>query len=802
MPYSDLIRQMTLTEKALLLTGKNLWETQAIPRLGVPAVVMSDGSYGLRREMPGQEKKLKRRCHPATCFPVGAALGSSWDVQLMQRVGEALGAEAAALDVDILLGPGMNVKRTPLCGRSFEYYSEDPYLTGKLAAAMIRGIQSRGVLACPKHFACNSQEDGRMANDAIVDEKTLREIYLTAFEIAVREGRPGALMTSYNLVNGTYAGEHPHLLGDILRGEWGYEGMVVSDWGAGVHHVEAVRAGATLDMPGPGAADVCALIEAVKSGALPEETLDRRVEELLRVAMREKPARRNVDFPAHHALARQAAAESIVLLKNDGGLLPLRAGQRVAVIGDFARAPRYQGAGSAKVVPTKLETPLDCLRQSGLNVTGYARGFERLDRENEALLGEAAELARNADVALVYLGLSENEEAEGLDRTTLALPKNQLRLLAALAETKTPVAVVLTCGCAVDVRWRDLCSALLYDPLCGQAGALAMADILSGKVCPSGRLAESFPLREEYLPARPQSLRRTVFREGPYVGYRYYATANVPTAYPFGYGLSYTDFALERLEVEEARARCTVRNAGKRRGAAVVQLYISRPDLPGPARELRGFARVELEAGESRAVVLPLGRDAFCAYDPTRGEWVVYAGRCVVAVGFSSEDIRLRGEVQLDGVAPDPAALDALPGPYRTGAVKEITDADFAQILGHPLPADARTAMSTESMFCELRDARGWLIRLFCRWLDGQLERSRQNCAPNLSLLYLWHLPLHAIARSAGAFAAPAMSDDILLAAQGHQLRAVGRLLRGFLCVRKQDRALRAALKADGKRKG
>ena len=362
MPYSDLIRQMTLTEKALLLTGKNLWETQAIPRLGVPAVVMSDGSYGLRREMPGQEKKLKRRCHPATCFPVGAALGSSWDVQLMQRVGEALGAEAAALDVDILLGPGMNVKRTPLCGRSFEYYSEDPYLTGKLAAAMIRGIQSRGVLACPKHFACNSQEDGRMANDAIVDEKTLREIYLTAFEIAVREGRPGALMTSYNLVNGTYAGEHPHLLGDILRGEWGYEGMVVSDWGAGVHHVEAVRAGATLDMPGPGAADVCALIEAVKSGALPEETLDRRVEELLRVAMREKPARRNVDFPAHHALARQAAAESIVLLKNDGGLLPLR-----------------------------------------------------------------------ADVALVYLGLSEKKEAEGLDRTTLALTKNQLRLLAALA---------------------------------------------------------------------------------------------------------------------------------------------------------------------------------------------------------------------------------------------------------------------------------------------------------------------------------------------------------------------------------
>lgn len=642
-----------------------------------------------------------------------------------------------------------------------------------------------------------------MVNDAIVDEKTLREIYLTGFEIAVREGQPGALMTSYNLVNGCYANEHKHLLGDILRGEWGYEGLVMSDWGAGVHHVEAVRAGETLDMPGPGAMDVTALVAAVESGALDEAILDRRVEELLRIALRKKPAPRNVDLPAHHVLAQQAAVQSIVLLKNDNGLLPLSCDKKIAVIGDFANTPRYQGAGSAKVTPTQLETSLGCLQESKLQIIGYAPGFERLDRENEALLREAVALAQSADVILLYLGLSENDEAEGLDRTTLRLPKNQLRLLSVLVQTGTPIAVVLTCGCVVDVSWRDQCQALLYDPLCGQAGARAMADILVGNICPSGHLAETFPLREEDLPARPESLRRTVFREGPYIGYRYYTTANVATAYPFGHGLSYTDFALESLDVDQKHARCAVRNIGKRRGAAVVQLYVSHLSLPGPARELRAFARVELEAGEKSIVVLALGEDAFRVYDPHRGAWIIPEGSCAIDIGFSSEDIRLSSELQISGEALDETFLNTLPAPYQTGEIQKVSDADFEILYGGPLP-EAHTGKNfgRDSMLCDLRNARGWLVRLFCRWLEGELERGRRNCTPNLNILYMWHLPLHAIPRSAGAFASFSMVDDILLAAQGHQLRALGRLARDFIRVKKQNKALRLALAEAEKREG
>lgn len=549
MKHRVIIEKMTLEEKTAVLSGKNTWETRAVNRLEIPAIALSDGPHGIRKQAGAGDHLGLNASLPATCFPTAATIANSWDEGLGEALGQALGEEAAAQGVDILLGPGLNIKRSPLCGRNFEYFSEDPYLAGKMAASYVRGIQSRGVHACPKHFAVNSQELRRMAMNAVVDERTLREIYLTGFEIAVKEGGARSIMTSYNQVNGTYANENKHLLQDILRGEWGFDGLIVTDWGGSNSHTAGVAAGSDLEMPSPGLDSARELAAAVLEGRLAEEDLDSCVDRLLEAVLTVKGERktsRTFDQETHHLLARRAAAESAVLLKNQEKLLPLKAGTKVAVIGDFAVEPRYQGAGSSMVNPIQVETMERVIGDSQLSVVGISRGYERNGDPDDILKKEAVDLAEKAEVVIYCLGLNELGEAEGLDRSHMRIPQNQIDLLETLAKVNENIVGIISAGASIEMPWERNCRAILHGYLSGQAGASAMVDILTGDVNPSGRLSETYPIKYEDTPSFrnfPSTERNAEYREGIYVGYRYYDTSMVRIQYPFGFGLSYTEFS-------------------------------------------------------------------------------------------------------------------------------------------------------------------------------------------------------------------------------------------------------------------
>ncbi len=496
MKHADIIQTLDLEQKCALLSGGTVFDTRALPGKNVPSITLSDGPNGVRKQAGAADHLGLNPSVPATCFPTSATVANSWDPALGEAVGEAMGEAAAAQEVSVLLGPGLNIKRSPLCGRNFEYFSEDPYLAGKMAAGYVRGIQKNGIAACPKHFAVNSQELRRMASDSIVDERTLREIYLTGFEIVVKEAKPKTIMSSYNLINGTYANENAHLLKDILRKDWGFEGAVVTDWGGSNDHALGVKNGSTLEMPFPGDDSVRELMKAVESGKISEADVDARLDELLELVLDTKAAveaaPRTFDADAHHALARRAAGESIVLLKNEGGILPLKAGEKVAVIGDFAETPRYQGAGSSAVNSIKVDSFLDCLAESGLVSAGYAQGFERQGKANDTLKQEAVALAQNANVVLLCMGLDEIKESEGIDRSNMKLAQSQLDLLAAVAAVNPNVIVLLSAGSSLETEWLRDCKALVYGCLGGQAGAGALVDVLTGAVCPSGKLAETW----------------------------------------------------------------------------------------------------------------------------------------------------------------------------------------------------------------------------------------------------------------------------------------------------------------------
>ena len=780
-----LLKKLTLEEKCALLSGAETFKTRGMPKHGIPQIWLSDGPHGLRKQAGESDHLGLNPSVPATCFPTASAVANSWDAALGEEIGAALGEEAAAQEVSVVLGPGLNMKRNPLCGRSFEYFSEDPYLAGKLAAGYIRGIQSKGVAACPKHFAVNSQETRRMASDSIVDERTLREIYLTGFEIAVKEGHPRSIMSSYNLVNGTYANENKHLLMEILRGEWGFDGAVITDWGGSNDHALGVKNGSTLEMPAPGGDSVRELLAAVESGKITESDIDARLSELLPLVFDTKAALdaapREFDAAAHHALARRAAEESLVLLKNEGSLLPLAAGSKVAVIGDFAKNPRYQGAGSSMVNSTQVDVLLDKLIDSELNVIGYQQGFDRHGKPDVALQKSACELATQADTVILCMGLDEIAESEGLDRSNLRLAQNQVDLLQAVAAVNPKIVVVLYSGSVVETPWLDNCHALLYAALGGQAGAGAVADALTGKVNPCGKLAETWPLAYADIPSAADfaTRRKTVeYREGLYIGYRYFTTAEKAVHFPFGYGMSYTTFAYSDMAADEQGVSLTVTNTGSVAGTEIVQLYIAKKnsELFRPAKELKGFARVTLAPDEKQRITITLDDKAFRFWNVKANRWEIEGGEYELLVGASVEDIRLCEKISVHGTATVHPYEDGDLDCYYKGNVLHVSDADFEKLLGHPIP-NGKTKIDRNLTLGELNHARsplGWLVWLVLTIL---LDVSYKRGKPDLNILFQYNMPLRALAKMTNGAISMGMVDGIVMELQGFWILGLVRVI-------------------------
>jgi len=660
---NGLVAEMTLEEKALLLSGDGWWKTHALERLQIPSICMTDGPHGLRKvEGGGLSTSV-----PATCFPTASALASSWDTELIRRVGVALAQESQASDVQILLGPGINMKRSPLGGRNFEYFSEDPHLAGKMAAAFVQGVQSHGVGTSLKHYAANNQEFERMAASSNVDERTLHEVYLPAFEIAVTEAHPWSVMAAYNLVNGVHAAEHSILLREILRTRWGFHGFVVSDWGAVHDRVKGVNAGLNLEMPGSGDYNRNKIIEAVRKGNLSPAVLDSVVEELLAVILEAEDNHRpgvSFDIARHDALARKAAGESLVLLKNSEDLLPLdfAVTKTIAVLGAFAKSPRYQGAGSSQVNPTRVSTAYEelvKLADKDMAIL-YAAGYTDSGATTDDLIAQAVEQAKGAQVAVVFAGLPDSFESEGFDRSSLDLPAGHNRLIEAVSNVNSNVAVVLMNGAAITMPWADKVKAIVEALLGGQAGGGAIADALAGKINPSGKLSETFPARLEDTPSFPDFPARNKeadYAEGIFIGYRYYDTRKLTPLFPFGFGLSYTTFAYSDLQVsataikdtDGASAEVKIKNTGRVAGKEVVQLYIheQRTRVVRPEKELKAFAKITLQPGEEKIVRFDLSKRDFAYYDVSLHDWAVNPGKFDILVGGSSKDLPLKQTIEV-----------------------------------------------------------------------------------------------------------------------------------------------------------
>ena len=799
------LEDLSVAEKAAMLSGGSEWDSRGNDRAGIPSFVMSDGPHGVRRQLGEGDHLGLGASKPATCFPTAGTVANSWNPELAEAMGEALGREAHDLDVNVLLGPGLNIKRNPLCGRNFEYYSEDPIVAGRMAAGLIRGIQSNGVSACPKHFAVNSQELRRQASNSVIDERTMREIYLTGFEIAVREAAPMAIMTSYNEINGVYAHENKHLLQDILRNEWGFDGMVVSDWGGSNSAVAAVKAGGSLEMPSPGFTSVRELEGAVKAGTLSEADLNARAAEVAKIARLTKTEGvgrndllKDDIIAAHHAVARKVAEGSSVLLKNDASQLPLQHGTRVAVVGDMAATPRFQGSGSSKVNATREENILDELRnpetaaQTGVTVTGYAQGYDRQGTANQQLADEAVALASQADtdVVLAVVGLDERSESEGLDRSTMAIPQVQNDLVAALAAAGKPVVVVLVAGSPVELPWFDDAAAVLYVGLSGQAGASAAVRALTGQVNPSGHLAETWPLNYDDCPSSgwyPAIGRDAIYREGPFVGYRYYETADVPVRFPFGYGLSYSTFTYGDLVADETGVQFTVTNDSDVPGSTVAQLYVSGPSRTGdagvlrPTCELKGFAKVALDAHESRTVRIEFDRYTFRHFDAAANAWRTESGIWTLSVGANVEDLSLTTAFAVAGdVDAEPA--DATLGHYLTGDVKQVTDAEMAALFGHEVIAPGKPmVLGVNDPISSWSGSKGFVARTIANTLTSREAKVRQKTgAPDLNTLFILNMPPRAMSKMTQGMIDSAMVDAIVKIANGHTFRGLGGLIAGF----------------------
>ncbi|MEH7076279.1 glycoside hydrolase family 3 C-terminal domain-containing protein [Neobacillus drentensis] len=695
----ELINEMTLEEKASLCSGLDFWNTKAIERLGIPSIMMTDGPHGLRKQVGDTDHLGINKSVPSTCFPSAAGLACSWDKDLVNKVGGAIGEECQAENVAIILGPGANIKRSPLCGRNFEYFSEDPFLSSKLAAQFIKGIQNQGVGTSLKHFAVNNQEYKRMSIDAVVDERTLREIYLASFEEAVKEGQPWTVMAAYNKVNGDYCSENKKLLTEVLKEEWGFDGLVVTDWGGINERDFGLAAGLDLEMPSSGGIGDNKIIEAVKEGRISEDVLDQAVERLLKIifkAVENKQENAIYSKEEHHALAREAARESMVLLKNEDNILPIYEVESIAVIGAFAKNPRYQGGGSSHINPTKLDSIYEELAKVAGDKTtlSYADGYAlESDEVNEILIEEAVEAAQQAKVAVIFAGLPERYESEGFDRKHLSIPDNHKILIEAVAEVQNNVIVVLSNGAPIEMPWLNKVKGVLEGYLGGQALGGAIADLLFGHTSPSGKLAETFPKKLIHNPSYlnfPGDGETVEYREGIFVGYRHYDTRDVEPLFPFGYGLSYTSFEYSDLQVEKKQIKddetitvtVKIKNTGSMTGKEVVQLYVRDVEstMSRPEKELKGFEKVFLQPGEEKTVTFELGKRAFAYYNVKLKEWHVETGTFEILVGKSSRNILLRDTVDVES----------------TVTIKKILtrNSTFGDLMEHPVGAEMMKAMS------------------------------------------------------------------------------------------------------------
>jgi beta-glucosidase bgl3E len=797
MKHGDIIKKMTLEEKCAYLSGKNAWATRSFSDIGVDALYHADGPTGVRKQAGKGDHLGLNESVPATCFPTAATLANSWDVELLERVGEGLGLEAAAEDVNVLLGPGINIKRNPLCGRNFEYYSEDPYLSGKLAAAMIKGIQSNGIAACVKHFAVNSQELRRMSMDAVLDERTLREIYITAFEIAIKEGRPKSIMTSYNMVNGVYTNENEHLLKDILKKDIGFEGMVVTDWGASNDHALGVKNGSSLEMPAPGLDSARELLNALKTGKIDESDIDARVDELIEITLSTKNKKKIKDkeklLKDNNKLAREAAVKSIVLLKNEEKILPLDRTKKIAIIGDFAFTPRYQGAGSSMVNATIVDN-VQRLIGNDLNIIGMAHGYTRFDKEDEMQVKEAIELAKQADIVLYFFGLSEASESEGLDRTHLRIPSNQISLMEKLAAVNENIVGIISAGSCIEMPWENNLKAILHGYLFGQAGVGAVFELLTGRYSPSGKLSESIVKKYDDVSNKryyPSKERTSEYRESIFVGYRYFTTANVSVLYPFGYGLSYTEFRYSDIEVDKDKVSFHIENTGKMAGEETAQLYIGikNSNIFRAKLELKGFKKVSLNPGEKKRLTVYFDDKSFRFYNVATDAFEVESGEYDIYIGSSCMDIRLQSTLYVEGnMKISPYKKDELPS-YFEGKVTDIQDSEYRILLGRDIPDGSWGGeLEINDALCQMYYAKSFIARFAYKMLDKKLKKSLEGGVPDLNTLFQFNMPFRAIAKMSNGQVSMEMVHSIVKLVNGHFFKGMGGIISGYFKNRRANK--------------
>ena len=721
MKHPEIVSKMSLEQKAKIVSGLDYWHMEGFEEFDLPVIQLTDGPHGLRKQDPDNKTVGLGGSFPSTCFPPASLSGCSWDPELLKKEGEALAEECLQEKVSVILGPGTNIKRSPTCGRNFEYFSEDPYLAGKCSAALINGIQSKGIGTSLKHYAGNSQEAYRMTINEVIDERALREIYLTAFEIAVKESQPWTIMNAYNQVNGVYASQSKYLLDKVARKEWGFDGVFVTDWGASVDRIPGLKAGTDLEMPTSGDLNEKLIIRAVNEGKLEEEILDERVDALVDLILKSKPALATdftYDVDAHHEIAARVAEGSMQLLKNDDNLLPLKEGQKVAIIGEMAVKPRYQGAGSSVINPTKLENALDNLKKLGVNVT-YAQGYRKeKDALDNTLFCEALNVARESDVVLVFAGLTEPFEGEGYDRKNLNMPACQNRLISEICKVNENVAVVLAGGSVIRMPWLKKVKAVLNSGLGGQAGGIAVANILTGRVNPSGKTTETYIKDYKENPTfgnYPSMAKTSEHRESVFIGYRYYDKAKKNVVFPFGHGLSYTTFKYTAIklssssikESDEVTLTFKIRNTGKVAGAEIAQVYVADKEstIFRPEKELKAFTKVFLEPGEQKEVSLTLDKRAFAFYNVKTHDWCVESGEFEILVGASSRDIRLRSKLKVKGEDVEiPDYSEIAPNYYND--ITAITREDFEALYGKKLPSPTRSKNKRIDKYCCLDDAR------------------------------------------------------------------------------------------------